>query len=380
MKSLFLRMRSIHISAFILLPINAFFFTESIVGATVQYIIAFILIIHDIDEKKWGVDLSRKINSSLESMDLSKEIVIDTRFNSESATMLNAVIFFKNKIKIAILGFLDQSKTHDEISSKLRDIVSFLNAQTEKERTIIESSARNANNMSTIFEDINESAQLSKEEMQQIDTYLGDTQANIISLGKKIQSSVEKETSLASELNRLSQDAQKTKDVLGVIDDIADQTNLLALNAAIEAARAGEHGRGFAVVADEVRLLAEKTQTSLGEINIIITAVVDSIQKISTQMNDNAKEIYELENVSSSANEVIDKLIAVSSKNIKLSNNIAQKALEVKGETKEVMESSKQIEVIFNENSQQIEEIREIAETLHSWGVSLKEKLNEFKI
>lgn len=380
MKSLFLRMRSIHISAFILLPINAFFFTESIVGATVQYIIAFILIIHDIDEKKWGVDLSRKINSSLESMDLSKEIVIDTRFNSESATMLNAVIFFKNKIKIAILGFLDQSKTHDEISSKLRDIVSFLNAQTQKERTIIESSARNANNMSTIFEDINESAQLSKEEMQQIDTYLGDTQANIISLGQKIQSSVEKETSLASELNRLSQDAQKTKDVLGVIDDIADQTNLLALNAAIEAARAGEHGRGFAVVADEVRLLAEKTQTSLGEINIIITAVVDSIQKISTQMNDNAKEIYELENVSSSANEVIDKLIAVSSKNIKLSNNIAQKALEVKGETKEVMESSKQIEVIFNENSQQIEEIREIAETLHSWGVSLKEKLNEFKI
>jgi methyl-accepting chemotaxis protein len=339
-----------------------------------------ILIIHDFDEKKWGVDLSRKINSSLESMDLSKEIVIDTRFNSESATMLNAVIFFKNKIKIAILGFLEQSKTHDEISSKLQDIVSFLNAQTQKERTIIEASARNANNMSTIFEDINESAQLSKEEMQQIDAYLGDTQANIISLGQKIQSSVEKETYLAEELNRLSQDAQKTKDVLGVIDDIADQTNLLALNAAIEAARAGEHGRGFAVVADEVRLLAEKTQTSLGEINIIITAVVDSIQKISTQMNDNAKEIYELENVSTSANEVIDKLITVSSKNIKLSNNIAQKALEVKGETKEVMESSKQIEVIFNENSQQIEEIREIAETLHSWGISLKEKLNEFKI
>lgn len=380
MKSLFLRMRSIHISAFILLPINAFFFTESVIGASVQYIIALILIIHDFDEKKWGVDLSRKINSSLESMDLSKEIVIDTRFNSESATMLNAVIFFKNKIKIAILGFLEQSKTHDEISSKLQDIVSFLNAQTQKERTIIEASARNANNMSTIFEDINESAQLSKEEMQQIDAYLGDTQANIISLGQKIQSSVEKETYLAEELNRLSQDAQKTKDVLGVIDDIADQTNLLALNAAIEAARAGEHGRGFAVVADEVRLLAEKTQTSLGEINIIITAVVDSIQKISTQMNDNAKEIYELENVSTSANEVIDKLITVSSKNIKLSNNIAQKALEVKGETKEVMESSKQIEVIFNENSQQIEEIREIAETLHSWGISLKEKLNEFKI
>lgn len=86
---------------------------------------------------------------------------------------------------------------------------------------------------------------------------------------------------LASDIKDLESEAMKIGDVLGVINDLSDQTNLLALNAAIEAARAGEAGRGFAVVADEVRKLAERTRVATEEIGSVVKSITDSIRKAS---------------------------------------------------------------------------------------------------
>jgi len=116
----------------------------------------------------------------------------------------------------------------------------------------------------------------------------------IESTTSRIMDASHKQNELADNLARLSSDAEQVKGILTVISDIADQTNLLALNAAIEAARAGEHGRGFAVVADEVRKLAERTQKSLTEINATISVVVQAIGDNSDALNNNAKEMNQL--------------------------------------------------------------------------------------
>ena len=110
----------------------------------------------------------------------------------------------------------------------------------------------------------------------------------------ELEQAVQNQDELNERLEGLSESITQIKDVSSLVYDVADQTNLLALNAAIEAARAGEHGRGFAVVADEVRKLAEKTQTSLQEIEARINTVVQNLSEIGESIKASTKNFNEL--------------------------------------------------------------------------------------
>ena len=117
----------------------------------------------------------------------------------------------------------------------------------------------------------------------------------LVSLGEATKKS-------AHEVTELKHNSEKIVNVLGVIKKIADQTNLLALNAAIEAARAGEQGRGFAVVADEVRSLAKSTQESTMEVEVIIEAVVSASNAAVQAMTDNVGQTTQVQEIAKKAN------------------------------------------------------------------------------
>ena len=264
----------------------------------------------------------------------------------------------------------------EQLSASATQIAKGTASQTERATTVATSSeemsatvievAKNASGASESAKDANKVAQKGKDMVERTVSGMND-----------IASAVKESASVITQLGSRS---NEIGEIIKVIDDIADQTNLLALNAAIEAARAGEHGRGFAVVADEVRKLAEKTTKATKEIGGMIGSIQDETGKAVGSMGAVTKEVEEEVKLAKDAGSALNEIVS----NVdKLTGQIQQIAVASEEQSAATDQISRDIQDIANttkETSASSTQIADASNNLAKLATNLQGIVGQFKI
>ena len=283
-------------------------------------------------------------------------------------------------------GMLEAADRLTEIVERISSASEEMSAQIEESSTGSDNQRNSASEVATAMEQMNASvleiARNASSAAEGSDTARGKAEkgAEIVSEAvRSINEVAEKSRQMQKSLQDLGGKANNIGEVMNVINDIADQTNLLALNAAIEAARAGEAGRGFAVVADEVRKLAEKTMNATKEVGEAVNSIQQGTETNIEYMNEAGDLVEKSTSLSNNAGDSLREIVEMVQENADQVRNIATASEEQSAASEQINTSTEEISRIASEVADSMQQSAQAISELAALSGDLQNLIKRMK-